>query len=83
MQPTAEFKNQLFGTHQDRIRECFFGHVVNEEALLPLAIAKGPTGVRFLFNFANRDNKLVVCIEIQIKSNPIRTPNLKLELLEN
>lgn len=60
MQPTVEFKNQLFGAHRDRIRECFFGHVVNEEALLPLAIAKGPTGTRFLFNFANRDSKLLV-----------------------
>lgn len=65
MQPTAEFKNQLFGTHRDRVRECFFGHVVSEEALLPLAIAKGPTGERFLFNFSNRDNKLLVSLQIQ------------------
>lgn len=61
MQPTIDFKNQLFSSQPDRVREHFFGHVVHSDALLPLAMAKGPTGKRFLFNYSNRDNKELVC----------------------
>lgn len=56
MQPTTEFKQQLFGTQQDRVNEYFFGHVVPKESIIPWAVSKGPTNVKFNFNFQNRSN---------------------------
>lgn len=56
MQPTTEFTEQLFHLHREKIQLNFYGHVVSKDAVLPLSVAKGPTGVKFLFNFANRGN---------------------------
>lgn len=61
MQPTAEFKTQLFGEFSARIEEHFFGHVVASDAVLPMAVTKGPRGSSFLFNFNNRNNTDMVC----------------------
>lgn len=56
MQPTSEFTDQLFHLHRDKVQLNCYGHVVAKEAVLPLSVSKGPTGVKFLFNFANRGN---------------------------
>lgn len=54
MRPTNELKDQLFTTQKQRIREFCFGHVVPPTAILPVVVAKGPSGHRFLFNFATK-----------------------------
>lgn len=61
MQPTTEFKTQLFGEFSARIEEHFFGHVVAAEAVLPIVVGKGPRASPFLFNFSNRNNTEMVC----------------------
>lgn len=60
MQPTSEIINILLKNHSDRIREHFFGHVVSQDACLPVVIKKGPRGENFLFNFGNRNNPKLV-----------------------
>lgn len=60
MQPTTEFKTQLFQHCPQRIEEHFYGHVVSADAILPMAISKGPRNSSFLFNYANRGNKEMV-----------------------
>lgn len=60
MQPTGEFKSQLFQGFADRIEEHFFGHVVDQSAVLPLVVRKGPCGSGFHFSFAHRENKEMV-----------------------
>ncbi|XP_031633558.1 ATP-dependent DNA helicase DDX11 isoform X2 [Contarinia nasturtii] len=56
MQPTTEFKTQLFQNVIDRIEEHFYGHVVASEAILPIVVPKGPRNSSFLFNYMNRGN---------------------------
>lgn len=56
MQPISEFTDQLFHLHRDKVQLNCYGHVVPKEAVLPLSVSKGPTGIKFLFNFANRGN---------------------------
>lgn len=56
MQPTSEFTEQLFHLHREKVQLNCFGHVVPKESVLPLSVSKGPSGVKFLFNFANRGN---------------------------
>lgn len=60
MQPTTEFKTQLFQNFMPRIEEHFFGHVVSSEAILPLVVTKGPRNSPFVFNYANRGNNDMV-----------------------
>lgn len=60
MQPTTEFKTQLFQPFMPRIEEHFFGHVVASDAILPLVIPKGPRNSSFLFNYGNRGNSEMV-----------------------
>ncbi|KAJ6631766.1 ATP-dependent DNA helicase DDX11 [Pseudolycoriella hygida] len=57
MQPTSEFKNQLFPSYRDRVKEFSFQHVVPTENVLPLVVSTGPSGTKFSFNFTNRLNK--------------------------
>lgn len=60
MQPTSEFKNQLFASHPDRVKDFSFSHVVPKENVLPLVVSTGPGNRKFLFNFTNRMNKDMV-----------------------
>lgn len=60
MQPIAEFQNQLFASHRDRVKDYSFNHVVPKENVLPLVVSTGPSNVKFLFNFSNRLNKEMV-----------------------
>lgn len=60
MQPTTEFKTQLFQHCPQRIEEHFYGHVVSADAILPMVVATGPRNSSFLFNYANRGNKEMV-----------------------
>lgn len=60
MQPTTEFKTQLFQHFPQRIEEHFYGHVVSADAILPMAVSAGPRNSPFLFNYANRGNKEMV-----------------------
>lgn len=62
MQPTTEFKTQLFEHFEERVEEHFYGHVVTAEAILPMVVSKGPRNSRFLFNYANRGNNEMVCL---------------------
>lgn len=66
MQPTTEFKTQLFQHCMPRIEEHFFGHVVSSDAILPLVVTKGPKNSNFLFNYANRGNNNMVSFYIFI-----------------
>lgn len=64
MQPTTEFKTQLFQNFKERIEEHFYGHVVAAEAILPLVVSKSPKNSPFLFNYLNRGNNEMVCLNI-------------------
>ncbi|XP_074663103.1 ATP-dependent DNA helicase DDX11-like [Tubulanus polymorphus] len=58
MQPVSEFKDRLFiagGASLDRIIEYSCGHVIPECNLLPLSLAKGPSGVDLDFTYQSRD----------------------------
>uniref|UniRef100_A0A1Q3EVL6 DNA 5'-3' helicase n=1 Tax=Culex tarsalis TaxID=7177 RepID=A0A1Q3EVL6_CULTA len=57
MQPLDELTEQLFKDCADRVQIRSYRHVVPVDAVLPLAINKGPSGKELLFNFANRQNK--------------------------
>lgn len=70
MQPTVEFKSQLFQNVAERIEEHFYGHVVSSEAILPLVVAKGPRKSSFLFNYANRGNTEMVSWNGQVNLKP-------------
>ncbi|XP_055902604.1 ATP-dependent DNA helicase DDX11 [Eupeodes corollae] len=54
MRPTDELTDQLFKSCPERVQLKFYDHVVSEEAVAPFVVQKGPTGKRFLFNFAER-----------------------------
>lgn len=60
MQPTTEFKTQLFQHCPQRIEEHFYGHVVSADAILPMVVSSGPRNSSFQFNYANRGNKEMV-----------------------
>lgn len=60
MQPITEFTEQLFADCRDRVKVHTFNHVVAQDAVLPLAYGKGPSGKELLFNFANKNNKEMV-----------------------
>ncbi|XP_022086709.1 ATP-dependent DNA helicase DDX11-like [Acanthaster planci] len=58
MQPVDEFKQQLLycgGVDEGRIVEFSCGHVIPPEQLLPIALAKGPSGVELDFTYQSRD----------------------------
>ncbi|XP_064609498.1 ATP-dependent DNA helicase DDX11-like [Liolophura sinensis] len=59
MQPVSEFKDQLFhavGVKPDRILEYSCGHVIPGDQILPVALARGPTGVALDFTYQSRNN---------------------------
>lgn len=60
MQPVEELTEQLFKTCPERVQIRSYRHVVPADAVLPLAIAKGPSGKELLFNYGNRQNKDLV-----------------------
>ncbi|XP_058454504.1 ATP-dependent DNA helicase DDX11 [Malaya genurostris] len=57
MQPVDELTEQLFKSCPERVQLKSYRHVVPQDAVLPLAIAKGPSGKELLFNYSNRQNK--------------------------
>lgn len=57
MKPINELTDQLFAGQKERLRDYCFGHVVSPDAICPRVVAKGASGTRFLFNFANKQNK--------------------------
>lgn len=76
MQPTSEIINILLQNQSNRIREHFFGHVVSQDACLPLIMKKGPRGENLLFNYGNRNNlKLVSYFNCRVNqsSKPYKT----------
>lgn len=60
MKPISEFKNQLFASHPERVKDFSFSHVVPKENVLPLVVSSGPSNIKFSFNFTNRLNKEMV-----------------------
>uniref|UniRef100_A0A182LRL6 DNA 5'-3' helicase n=1 Tax=Anopheles culicifacies TaxID=139723 RepID=A0A182LRL6_9DIPT len=56
MQPTEELTEQVFRHCRERVTIKIYPHVVPKDAVLPIAIGRGPTGKEFLFNFANKQN---------------------------
>uniref|UniRef100_A0A182NQF4 DNA 5'-3' helicase n=1 Tax=Anopheles dirus TaxID=7168 RepID=A0A182NQF4_9DIPT len=56
MQPTEELTEQIFRQHKQRLTIKSYPHVVPQDAVLPLALSRGPTGKEFRFNFANKQN---------------------------
>ncbi|XP_065094868.1 ATP-dependent DNA helicase DDX11 [Ochlerotatus camptorhynchus] len=56
MQPVEELTEQLFKHCPERVQLRSYRHVVPADAVLPLAISKGPSGKELLFNYANRQN---------------------------
>lgn len=70
MQPTSEIINMLLKSHSNRIEQQFFGHVVSQDACLPLVLNKGPRGEKFLFNYTNRNNpKLVSYLDVLLNQD--------------
>ncbi|EDS28717.1 fanconi anemia group J protein [Culex quinquefasciatus] len=57
MHPIDELTEQLFKDCAERVEIRSYRHVVPADAVLPLAIGKGPSGKELLFNYANRQNK--------------------------
>ncbi|KAI0237636.1 ATP-dependent DNA helicase DDX11 [Lamellibrachia satsuma] len=58
MQPLTEFKEQLFyaaGVQPQQILEFACGHVIPSEQLLPVAMARGPSGHELDFTYQSRD----------------------------
>ncbi|XP_038055247.1 ATP-dependent DNA helicase DDX11-like [Patiria miniata] len=58
MQPVDEFKQQLLycgGVDEGKIVEFSCGHVIPPEQLLPIALAKGPSGIELDFTYQSRD----------------------------
>lgn len=64
MQPTIEFKSQLFHKYQNRIEEHFYGHVASNRNILPIIVDKGPANTPLLFNYSTRNNIEMVFIYI-------------------
>ncbi|XP_014677194.1 PREDICTED: probable ATP-dependent RNA helicase DDX11 isoform X2 [Priapulus caudatus] len=63
MQPTAEFKEQLFlatGVPVSRLLEFSCGHVIPDGQLLPLTLAKGPSGADLDFTFKSRSTPQMI-----------------------
>lgn len=60
MQPTTEFKTQLFQRYQQRVEEHFFSHVAAKQNILPIIVNKGPGNRPFLFNYTTRNNNEMV-----------------------
>uniref|UniRef100_A0A182JX47 Helicase ATP-binding domain-containing protein n=1 Tax=Anopheles christyi TaxID=43041 RepID=A0A182JX47_9DIPT len=56
MQPTEELTEQVFRNWRERVTIKSYPHVVPKDAVLPVAIGRGPTGKEFLFNFSNKQN---------------------------
>uniref|UniRef100_A0A182R4W6 DNA 5'-3' helicase n=1 Tax=Anopheles funestus TaxID=62324 RepID=A0A182R4W6_ANOFN len=56
MQPTEELTEQVFRNCRERVTIKSYPHVVPKDAVLPIALGRGPTGKEFLFNFANKQN---------------------------
>uniref|UniRef100_A0A182IKL4 DNA 5'-3' helicase n=1 Tax=Anopheles atroparvus TaxID=41427 RepID=A0A182IKL4_ANOAO len=56
MQPTEELTEQIFRNCWERVTIKSYPHVVPNDAVLPIALARGPSGKEFLFNFGNRQN---------------------------
>ncbi|XP_058061809.1 ATP-dependent DNA helicase DDX11 [Anopheles bellator] len=54
MQPTEELTEQIFRNCPERVTIKSYPHVVPRDAVCPIALARGPTGKDFLFNYANR-----------------------------
>ncbi|XP_052869609.1 ATP-dependent DNA helicase DDX11 [Anopheles cruzii] len=54
MQPTEELTEQIFRNCPERVTIKSYPHVVPLDAVRPIALARGPTGKEFLFNYANR-----------------------------
>ncbi|XP_048589126.1 ATP-dependent DNA helicase DDX11 [Nematostella vectensis] len=63
MQPTSEFKNQLFacaGISADQVHEFACGHVIKPEHLLAIALDKGPSGTSLDFTYQTRDTPQLI-----------------------
>ncbi|KFB44279.1 AGAP001537-PA-like protein [Anopheles sinensis] len=56
MQPTEELTEQIFRNCRERVTIKSYPHVVPKDAVLPIALARGPSGKEFLFNYSNRQN---------------------------
>ncbi|EAA01808.4 AGAP001537-PA [Anopheles gambiae str. PEST] len=56
MQPTEELTEQVFRNCRERVTIKSYPHVVPKDAVLPIALGRGPTGKDFLFNYNNKHN---------------------------
>ena len=54
MKPIEELTDQLFKNCPERVKVHTYRHVVAKDDILPIALAKGPSGRELLFNFDNR-----------------------------
>ncbi|XP_057328796.1 ATP-dependent DNA helicase DDX11 [Microplitis mediator] len=60
MEPISEFRDQLFigaGAEPQRIVTFSCDHVIPKDNILTRIVTQGPTGIKFEFNYQNRDNK--------------------------
>uniref|UniRef100_A0A182PGV9 DNA 5'-3' helicase n=1 Tax=Anopheles epiroticus TaxID=199890 RepID=A0A182PGV9_9DIPT len=65
MQPTEELTEQVFRHCRKRVTIKSYPHVVPKDAVLPIALGRGPTGKELLFNFSNKQNVQMVLEELQ------------------
>uniref|UniRef100_T1J1W5 Helicase ATP-binding domain-containing protein n=1 Tax=Strigamia maritima TaxID=126957 RepID=T1J1W5_STRMM len=60
MQPTSEFVDQLFipaGAKRTNIVHFSYGHVIPDENLVAMVMAKGPSGMELNFSYENRQTQ--------------------------
>lgn len=69
MQPTIEFKSQLFQKYQNRIEEHFYGHVASNQNIAPMIVNRGPANTPFMFNYSTRQNTQMVFTLESLTSN--------------
>ncbi|XP_055638817.1 ATP-dependent DNA helicase DDX11 [Toxorhynchites rutilus septentrionalis] len=57
LQPIDEIDTNLFHGYESRLQTYFYPHVAPAEAILPMAIGRGPSGKELKFDFTNRKKK--------------------------
>lgn len=74
MQPISEFRDQLFvnaGASLERIQHFSCGHVISKDKILPLTLARGPSGVPLDFRYGHRDRNEILDELYRILRNAI------------
>ena len=68
MSPMSDYSDYLFSyVNPDRLVNYSFGHVIPLSNLLTQAVASGPSGKEFLFNYANRADDMYMELRLLLE----------------